>query len=369
MGHGGRVLHQGLGVAERDGDGAKLQLVESGGRGVAVGLEFDAHHAAGLFHLLFRDLIALEVLQAGVIDLVHRRVIVEELCDLHGVCAVLFHADVQGLEAAGDQEGIEGAQHGAGHVLQAEGTNFIDEVCLADHEARNHIAVAVEVLGGGVDDHIGAELQRLLEIRRGEGVVHDDPDGGVEAVGNGRNGGDVHHLQGGIAGGFEIDDFCLLRQSGFHGVQIGKVDEGRLHAELGHAVVHQREGAAVERVGGDDLITADNRGPERGRNRAHACGGAQRGFPAFQGGDLFLGDVHRGVGETGIDETRFLTGKASAAFLNGSKLKGGGLVDRRGQSTCRVLVFSGVNLFGGKSAFFKINHDTETPFRLCKWVG
>ena len=89
------------------------------------------------------------------------------------------------------------------------------------------------------------------------------------------------------------------------------------------------------------------------------------GFPALKGGELLLGDVYGGVGETGIDEARFLTGKASAAFLNGSKLKGGGLVDRRGQSTCRVLVFSGVNLFGGKSAFFKINHDSETPFLLC----
>ena len=274
MGHGGRVLHQGFGVAERDGDGAELELVEGGGRGVAVGLELDAHHAAGLFHLLLCDLIALEVLQAGVIDLVHRRVIVEELCDLHGVCAVLFHADVQGLEAAGDQEGVKRAQHGAGHVLQAEGADFTNKVCLADHKARNHVAVAVEVLGGGVDDHIGPKLQRLLEIRRGEGVVHDDPDGGVIAVGDGRDGGDVHHLQGGVAGGFEIDDFCFLRQSGFHRIQIRKVDKSGLDAELGHAVVHQREGAAVERVGGDDLVTADNRGPEGGRNRAHACGGA-----------------------------------------------------------------------------------------------
>ena len=293
----------------------------------------------------------------------------EELRDLHGVCAVLFHPDVQGLEAAGDQKGIEGTQHGAGHVLQAEGADLIDEVCLADHEARDHVAVAVEVLGGGVDDHVGAQLQRLLEIGGGKGVVHNDPDRGVIAVGDGRDGGDVHHLQRGVAGGFEIDDFCLLRQSGLHGLQIGKVDEGRLHAEFGHAVVHQREGAAVERVGGDDLVPADNRGPEGGRNRAHARGRAQSGFPALQGGDLFLGHVHGGVGQTGVDEARFLSGKASAAFFDGGKLKGGGLVDRRGQSTCRVFMFSGVNLFGGKSACFKINHDTETPFRLCKWIG
>ena len=185
------------------------------------------------------------------------------------------------------------------------------------------------------------------------------------AVGNGRHCGDVDHLQGGVAGGFEINDFCLRCQGGLYGVQIGKVNEACLDAEFGHAVVHQGEGAAIERVGGDNLVTADDGGPERGRNRAHARSGAKSGFPALKGGELLLGDVHGGVGETGIDEARFLTGKASSAFLDGSKLKGGGLVDRRGQSTCRVFVFSGVNLFGGKSAFFKINHDSETPFLLC----
>ena len=215
MGHGGR----------------ELQLVEGGGRGVAVGLEFDAHHAAGLFHLLLRNLIALKVLQAGIIDLVHRRVVMEELRDLHGVGAVLFHPDVQGLETAGDQERIEGTQHGAGHILQAEGTDLVDEVSFADHKARDHVAVAVEVLGGGVDDHIGAQLQRLLQVRRSKGVVHDDPDCGIKSVGNGRHCGDVDHLQGGVAGGFEINDFGFLRQGCLYGVQIGKVNESCLDAE------------------------------------------------------------------------------------------------------------------------------------------
>ena len=44
----------------------------------------------------------------------------------------------------------------------------------AIREARDHVAVAVEILGRAVHDDIRAQLQRLHQQRRGKGVVHDD---------------------------------------------------------------------------------------------------------------------------------------------------------------------------------------------------
>ena len=51
-------------------------------------------------------------------------------------------------------------------------------------EAADHVRVAAEVLRRRVDDDVGAELERELEVRRGEGVVDDDEGaGGVRGVG------------------------------------------------------------------------------------------------------------------------------------------------------------------------------------------
>ena len=40
-----------------------------------------------------------------------------------------------------------------------------------DQRAAHDVGVAAEVLGGRVHDDVGAELERLLQVRRGEGVV------------------------------------------------------------------------------------------------------------------------------------------------------------------------------------------------------
>ena len=137
---------------------------------------FVAIHTVRMLHLLLGDLVTLEVLQTGIIDLVDGGMIVQELGNLHGVGAVALHTDVQRLEAAGDQEGVERAHNGAGHILQAEHTALADELSVRNHEARNHVAVAVDVLGSAVDNHVSTQAQGLLDVRRAEGVIHDDAD-------------------------------------------------------------------------------------------------------------------------------------------------------------------------------------------------
>ena len=55
--------------------------------------------------------------------------------------------------------------------------------------AAQHAALAVDVLGGGIDDDVGAKLQRLLQHRRGEHIV--DPHLGPDLLGERAAGRDV----------------------------------------------------------------------------------------------------------------------------------------------------------------------------------
>ena len=65
------------------------------------------------------------------------------------------------------------------------------------HRAADHVAVAVDVLGGRVHDEVGAEPQRLLPGRRQEGVVDHHQRAG--RLGQRGHGGDVGDAQQRIA--------------------------------------------------------------------------------------------------------------------------------------------------------------------------
>ena len=224
--------------------------------------------------------------------------------------------------------------------------------------------MAVDVLGRGVDDDIGAEPQRLLEIGRGEGVVNDHLDLGIVLVSDPGDFGDVHDLQCRVAGGLEVHDLCLWRQGCFQSLQIGQIQELCRDAKLAHAVIHQRKRAAIERVRGENLIPCDHRTPERCGDRTHTGCSAEGSLAAFQSGDFLFRHIHSGVGETGIDKAVFLSGKTPAALLNRAELKGGGLINRCSQSACGILMFAGMDLFCGKSAFVEVEHCSDSPFQV-----
>ena len=80
-------------------------------------------------------------------------------------------AQIQGLQAADVQPGVERGGHCAGGVLQ-EGDLLAGLLVVDDHGTADHVGVAADVLGGGVDDHVGAVCERMLQYRGCEGVVH-----------------------------------------------------------------------------------------------------------------------------------------------------------------------------------------------------
>ena len=82
------------------------------------------------------------------------------------------HPHGERLHAAQHEVAVERAGHRAGRVLGE--AQAVGEVVVVDgDEPADHVAVAAEVLGGRVHDDVGAERERLLEVRRGERVVDD----------------------------------------------------------------------------------------------------------------------------------------------------------------------------------------------------
>ena len=90
------------------------------------------------------------------------------------VGVVLRHAQRQRLGAAQHQPRVERAEDRARGVLD-EPQPLDVVVARGDDDAADAVAVAVQVLRRAVDDEVGAELERPLQVRARERVVDDEP--------------------------------------------------------------------------------------------------------------------------------------------------------------------------------------------------
>tara|TARA_R110000765_G_scaffold320556_1_gene412535 strand:- start:465 stop:884 length:420 start_codon:yes stop_codon:yes gene_type:complete len=106
---------------------------------------------------------------------------------------------------------------------------------------------------------------------------------------------------------------------------------GDRDAEAREAVAHEREGAAIERLVGDDLVAGLEQRPHRGRNRPHAGRGAQARFSPLKAGDAGFEQRNGGIGNARIDVALGFAGKQGAALLGRLEGECGGKVQRRGQ--------------------------------------
>ena len=91
---------------------------------------------------------------------------------------MLTHADGERLQAAKDHVAIERARHAAGRLLE-EVEPLRERLVLRHGGTEDDVRVPVQVLRGRVHDDGGAEVERALEHRGGEGVVDDDRDAGL----------------------------------------------------------------------------------------------------------------------------------------------------------------------------------------------
>ncbi len=196
------------------------------------------------------------------------------------------------------------------------------------HDARDHVAVSAQELGGAVEHHRRPVLERALENRGHERRVHHHrdsvrlPDGVL----------DVDQAQGGVA-----------RRLEDHEGGVGS--DGRRDAVRGHerhlvteqAVVEERVAAPVERTDRHHVVLPLlARGQEHRGESRHAGGKGHRLVRSLQGRQGRFVASHRGVVEPGVDgaagrvPARRHGIDGSGGLLEGASGVGRGQVDGRG---------------------------------------
>ena len=84
-----------------------------------------------------------------------------------------LHSQRESFQTAEHQEAVERAGNRADRVLQKP-HSVAEFLVFSDHgHTANHIGMAVQILGCGMNHQIKTEFERPLDPRRGKGVVGD----------------------------------------------------------------------------------------------------------------------------------------------------------------------------------------------------
>ena len=211
------VVHQAFHAAQAAGKLHGVQVFDDGVHGfAAVVFQADADHAAETAHLPFGQFVVFVRGQAGVIHAFDGGMVLQALGEDLRVFHMLLHADDQRFDAAQHEPAV----HRAGHCARVHHhvAHFLAQ-CRIFHgcHAHQHVGMAAQVFGGGMEDDVAAHVQRVLQIGRGEGVVDADPC--AVCFGFGGHGGDVHQPEQRIGRGFQPNEFdAVSRQQAVDGV-------------------------------------------------------------------------------------------------------------------------------------------------------
>ena len=173
------------------------------------------------------------------------------------------------------------------------------EVTRIDDETAHGDAVTTDPLGRRVDDDIGAVLERAVERRRGEGAV--DHQRQARFLRHTGHGGNVKHIQTGVADDLAEDHAGIGLDRGADGVDVRAIDEGGGDAKARQGQLHQVDRPAVERLGRHDMVAGRK---QRGDGQEHRCmprGQPERPDPALERGDALFSGGNRGVADPGIE--------------------------------------------------------------------
>ena len=248
----GGVGGEALGIAQVVGNVDQLQCIEKAEGGVPPARELEGDHAAAPAHLLRRKRVLGVARKARIVHGIHGGVAFEKSRKPLRRFAHAGRAQLQRLQALEHNPGVEGAHdrpRGAheGHKIVCE------KPFVAQDGAAQAAALAVDVLGRGIDDDVGTEDEGTLNRRHTEHIVHDDA--GANAVGKGRDRGDVDDRHSRVAGAFEEDAAGLWPERALPGVEIGAVHEVGLDAVSRQQLVNHHVAGAEHDAGRDDMVT------------------------------------------------------------------------------------------------------------------
>ena len=283
---------------------------------------------------------------------------VQELRHLAGGAGDMRHPHAQGLEAEVEVEGVLRALDGAqvahqlarglgdigqfaeflrvgqtviGRVGRGQPGEFLRmglpvEVAAVHDGSADGGAVAVHVLGRGVGDDVGAELEGPAVDRGREGVVDDQGHAvGVSDAGETLN---VEHAHTRVGQRLAEDQLGVGPESGLDLLVGGVlVDEGYLDPHLGEGDAEEVVGAAVD-LGGGDHVGAGLADVEAGEEVGGLPGrGQHRGHAALEGGDARGDAVVGRVLEPRVEVAGLFEVEETAHLVAGRILEGRALDD------------------------------------------
>ena len=238
-----------------------------------------------------------------------------------------LHAGLDDIGRLAESLGIDQAMIGGiglGEFGEAPGSPV--ELAAVHDDAAHLQGMAVHILGGGVDDDVGTEIEGAAEHRRGKGIVHDQ--GQAVTMRQGRDTFDVQHVHGRIGQGLAEHRLGVGADGLFDLGVIGPlIHEGHFDAHFLQRHGEQVEGTAVDAGHADHMVAAPGQvedGDEIGRLPRRSAQGTDA---AFQSRDLLLHGVHRGVAQTGVEKAGSFQVKKLGHFGRGVIGKGRALHD------------------------------------------
>ncbi len=235
--------------------------------------------------------------QPRVVDPGHDLARSEQVDQRAGVLLVHAQACIERAQAAQGQERIE-RRAGQAQRVGPPRQLLVQLGVARDHRAADHVAVAVDVLGGRVQHQVGAEGDRVLQRRRQEGVVHHHPGTGpVRGIDHETQVGDAQQR---IGRGFHQHQLRRLRQRFGQCARIGQVGGDQLEMALARQRVEQAPAATVGVVRHHQPVARLQQRVEHQVDRAHAGGGDHPAGAAFQFRQRFAEQVAGRVAAAGV---------------------------------------------------------------------
>ena len=174
----------------------------------------------------------------------------------------------------------------------------LNEFFGTENDAAQAAALAIDVLGGGIDDAVGPEFERPLEQRGREHVVDDQRC--ARPVGDLGDRLDVEHVERRIGRRFEEERLGVRSHGLAPLVEIGAVDQRRGNAIAGEVLLDDIEAGAEQSLRRHDMIARLDLAHQRGGDRRHPGRGRARGLRAFERGHALFEHAHGGIGEARI---------------------------------------------------------------------
>src|SRR6185437_13692781 len=162
MRHAGWMIDQRFYTAQTFGQGKDM-----GGRKQLFGcldtivFQCKAHHATETPHLLAGDAVARMIGEPTPIDLADFGVFAQKMSDSLSVETMPIHSYMQGLYTAQNQKTILRTRNRATAFLNE--IKFFPQFIAVHHQtAVDHVAMTTEIFGRGMQNDVGAEIERVL---------------------------------------------------------------------------------------------------------------------------------------------------------------------------------------------------------------